>query len=95
MVQPTFNHGVGTRFPIFFKKVLLKRARVHANPDGAIVVACSLDHFFHAVGITNVARVDPQTRRTSFGRLNPTFIMKVNVGHDWHRAFSNDFLQRL
>ena len=51
--------------------------------------------FGHSGLVTNVARVDPQAGCARLGRLDPAFVMEMDVSHDWHRAFRDDFLECL
>ena len=58
------------------------------------MIAGRLDDFLHALLVADIARVDAQTGRPRFSRLDPALIMEMDVRHDGNRAFLHDFLQR-
>ena len=94
MIHSAFDHGVGARFAVFFQQVLFKRTCVHSDPDGTIVVARGLDDLLDALFIADVPRIDAQAGGPGLGRLDPAFVVKVDVGHDRHRALAHDLLKR-
>ena len=58
------------------------------------MVAGGLDHFAHPGGIADIAGVDPQTGGPGGGSLDRAFVMKMDVGHDRHRTFAANLVQR-
>jgi hypothetical protein len=83
----------GAGLAIFVQQVLFQRTGVDADADGTAVVAGGLDHLAHPVGRTDVARVDAQAGGAGLGGLDGAFVVEMDVGHDRHRAFADDFAQ--
>ena len=90
MIERAFDHRVGARLAIFLKQVLFQRAAIHADADRAAIVARGADHVFDPLWGSDIAGIDPQTRRPGLCGFNPAFIMEVDVGHERHGcAFGN------
>ncbi len=51
------------------------------------MVLGGLHHLAHALGVADVAGVDPQAGRARLGRLDGALVVEMDVGHDRHRAF--------
>jgi hypothetical protein len=96
VIEPGFDHRLGARLAVFVQQVLFQAAGVHADPHGAAMVARRADHLAHAVGLgADIAGVDPQAGRARLRRLDPALVVEMDVGHDRHRAFAHDLLERL
>ncbi len=93
MLQPAFDHRVGTRFAVFLQQVLFQRSGIHANTDRAIVVARSLDDLANSGFIADIARIDPQASRAAFGGFDGAFVVKMDIRNDRHRALSYNLFQ--
>ena len=94
MVEAGFQHRIGARLAVFVEQVFFERPTIHTNADRAVMIPRGLDDFFDARLIADVTRVDPQTGSTRLSRLDPAFVVKMDVGHDGHRALAADLFQR-
>jgi len=82
VAQRALDHGVGAGLAVLFQEIALQRAGVNADAHGASVVAGGLNHLADAVGGANVAGIDPQAGSAGLGRLDPAFVVEVDVGHE-------------
>jgi hypothetical protein len=94
MVQPAFDHGIGTGLAVFVQQVLFQRSRVHADAHGTAVIAGGRDDLLHPPLITDVAGIDAQTGGTRLGGLDAAPVVEMDVGDERHRAFAHDLFQR-
>ena len=94
MVQRAFDQRLGTWFAIFFEQVLFEAAGVDADADRAAIGLGRADHFAHALGRADVARVDAQAGGTGVGRLQRALIMKMDVGDDRDAGCADDLFER-
>jgi hypothetical protein len=95
MVEARFHHRVGTGLAILVEEVLFEAPGIHPDPDRAIMVAGGLDDLLHPLLVADIAWVDPEAGRAGLRRLDPAFVVEMDVGHDGHGAFADDLLQGL
>ena len=94
VIQPAFDHRVGARLAIFLQQVLLKRSRVHTDPDRAAVILGRLDHLADPLLGTDIAGIDAKTGRACLGGFDGAFVVEMDIRHDRNRAFAHDLAQR-
>ena len=93
MVEAALHHRIRARLAVFFKQVFFQTAGVHANADRAVMVAgCPYD-LFDPFFVADVARIDAQTGCPGFRRLDPPFVVKMNVRDDRYGDLRNDFFK--
>ena len=66
----------------FSSRMTLQRAGIHADTDGAAVVAGGLHHIAHPVLGADIAGIDAKAGRARLRRFDAAFVVKVDVGHE-------------
>jgi hypothetical protein len=93
MVEAGFHHRIGARLAVLVQQVFFQAAGVHPDADRTAVVLGRPHHLGHALGVTDVAGVDPQAGSPRLGRLDRAFVVEMDVGDDRNRAFRHDLAQ--
>jgi len=93
VIKAAFDHRIGAWFGVFIQQMLFQAASVHANADRTIMITRGFDHLFDTLFIADITGIDAQTGGPCLCRLDPAFVMEMNVGNDWHRYLWHDQFQ--
>ena len=93
MVEPALHHRIGTGFAVFFEQMFFQTTRIYANPDRTFMVTSRLDDFSNTLFITDVPRIDPQTRGPCLGGLDSAFVVEMDIRNYRHGDFRHDLAQ--
>ena len=93
MVERAFDQRLGAGLAIFLEQVLLEAAGVDADADRAAIGLGGADHFGHALGRADIARVDAQARGAGIGRFERALVVEMDVGDDRHAAGADDLVE--
>ena len=93
MIETRFHHGIRCRLAVFIQQVFFQRPCIHTYTDRTVMITGGFNNFFDAAFRTDVTRINPQACSAGLCGFNSAFVMKMNVGHDGHRAFTANFFQ--
>ena len=77
--RPLSTSASGVGPPCFSKQMFFKRAGIDADADRDLCRSCRINHFFHLVFCTDIARIDPDLVRSGFNCGYCKLVLKMNV----------------